>query len=169
MVIHAALPIFFNDTLNLSYKEMTLATSFCKGIGFAMATPFWAKLFQRIHIFRFCSWVTLLAAIFPVLLYLSILDIRFLWAAYLAYGIMQGGSELSWHLSGPVFSPDSDSSIYSQTNILAQGVRGVVMPYLGFFLTTGFGASWALLAAILFCLLATKIMSKAPEKSIVGT
>lgn len=169
MVLQPALPVFFNDTLQLSYKEIGLATAFCKGIGYALMTPFWARLFEKVNIFRFCSEVTLLAALFPLLLLASTTHIAFLWAAYLVYGVMQGGSELSWHLSGPVFSLKGESSAFSQTNILTQGVRGVVVPFLGLLINNAFGAEWTLISAVAFCLAATYVMRKEQVKAVVGS
>lgn len=165
MVLQPAYPLFFYDTLHLSYKEMTLALAFCKGISYAAATPFWTKIFGKVDIFRFCTCVTFLAALFPLLLFLAKQDILFLWIAYITYGVMQGGSELSWHLSGPVFSPQNDSSAYSQTNILAQGVRGALMPYLGYLLCSFFGVYAAFITAIFLCLLATYTLNRSSIKA----
>lgn len=165
MILQPAMPAFFSDTLHLSYKEMTFAIAFCKGIGYAAATPFWARFFEKIDIFRFCSWVTFLAAFFPLLLLFAKADTLFLWVAYLIYGVMQGGSELSWHLSGPTFSVQADSSAYSQTNILTQGIRGAVMPYLGLYLSLFFGVGAAFAASALLCLAATYVMRKETVKA----
>ena len=159
MILQPALPVFFTDTLNLSYREMTFAIAFCKGIGYAMTTPFWAKLFEKINIFYFCAGVTFLAALFPLVLLFSETHITFLWIAFLGYGFMQAGSELSWHLSGPTFSMEGDSSIYSQTNVLTQGIRGAVAPYLGLCLCQLTGATVTFLISSFLCLLATYQMA----------
>lgn len=160
IILNPALPVFFNDTLHLSYKETCLAIAFCKGIGYAAATPFWIKKFEQLDIFRFCTYVTFLAALFPLVLYFAEWHLSLLWVAYLGYGIMQAGSELSWNLSGPTFSMEKDSSLYSQTNIVTQGIRGAIVPYLGFLLCQTWGATSALAAASLLCLVATYQMGK---------
>lgn len=159
MILQPALPVFFTDTLSLSYQEMTFAIAFCKGMGYAITTPFWARLFEKIHIFHFCAGVTFLAALFPIFLLLSEARLELLWLAFFGYGFMQAGSELSWHLSGPTFSMDADSSIYSQTNVLTQGIRGAITPYLGLCLCQFAGAPVTLWVGSFLCLLATYHMA----------
>ena len=154
MVLQPALPVFFTDTLNLSYTELALALSFCKGIAYALTTPFWVRLFAKLDTFRFLTVVLFLCALFPLILLSTQYHLSFLWAAYLIYGVMQGGSELAWHLSCLSFSGESDSSPYSQTNVLAQGIRGAIIPYLGCCLCQLAGAHVTLLAGTLLCFVA---------------
>lgn len=159
MVLQPALPVFFTTTLNLSYQEMSYAIAFCKGIGFALTSMYWAKWFEKTNIFIFCSVVTAIAALFPMILALSQMNLMYLYAAYLLYGVMQAGSELAWHLSGPAFAKEEDSSIFSSTNILTQGLRGVFVPYIGTCLCLAYGAHSVLLLSCLLCLGATLTMS----------
>ncbi len=168
MIIQPALPIFFTDSLHLSYQEMSFAIAFCKGIGFAATSLLWAKQFEKSNIFVFCSVVTLLASIFPLVLLMSSYEIAYLYIAYLLYGVMQGGSELAWHLSGPTFARHEDSSVYSSTNILTQGLRGVFVPYLGTIICLTFGATTTLWASAALCLIATYAML-ASRKQLVET
>lgn len=131
MIMQPALPAFFVDTLNLSYTELSIALAMCKGIGVAVSSPVWTRLFGKLSIFHFCSLVTFLAAIFPFFLLSSSLSIVLLYLAYILYGIMQAGSELSWHMSGLLFSKEKESSAYSSTNVLTVGIRGCIVPALG--------------------------------------
>ncbi len=131
MVMQPALPVFFVDTLNLSYIEMGLALALCKGIGVALTTPFWAKLFRKIDIFRFSGLVTLAAVAFPLLLLVAPFHLSVLYFAYILYGAMQAGSELSWHMSGIIFAQEKESSAFSGTNVLMVGIRGCIVPALG--------------------------------------
>ncbi len=130
MTMQAVIPKYFTEHLKLSYTSMVLAVCFCKGIGFTIASPLWVKLFNRSEIFTFCARIPLLGAIFPILLILGRLNLFFVFFAYLLYGIMQAGSELSWKMSGPIFSGEEDSAPYSSINVLAVGVRGGIFPYL---------------------------------------
>ncbi len=160
MIIQPALPVFFTTTLNLSYQEMSYAIAFCKGIGFALTSMYWAKWFEKTNIFIFCSVVTALAAIFPMILALSQWDLIYLYVAYLLYGVMQAGSELAWHLSGPAFAKEEDSSIYSSTNILTQGLRGVFVPYIGTLMCLTYGAHSVLVLSAALCVFAAITMSR---------
>ncbi len=158
MMIQTALPMFFVDTLNLSYTEISLAIIVCKGIGYALSSPVWVKWFQKMNIYRFCSLVTLLAASFPLILLFTPFYLPLLYVGYLIYGIMQSGSELSWHMSGPHFARHEDSSIYSSTNVLSVGIRGCIAPLVGNLMYTMTNSVTVLVISALFCLFATERM-----------
>lgn len=126
MVLQPALPEFFMSVLNLNYKELGMAMTMCKGIGFALTSSLWAAWMKKTDIFRFSALVVLLFALFPLGLLLAKVNVLWIYFAYLGYGVMQAGSQLSWKLSGPLFSNHEDSSIYSGVNILTVGLRGLV-------------------------------------------
>lgn len=160
MILQPVLPAYFNNVLHLSYSDVLTAVAALKGIGFALSSPLWVKFFNRSRIFVLCSVVTLAAAIFPLLLIFAHSSSSIIYIAYIAYGVMQGGSELSWKMSGPVFSKEKDSAPFSSVNILAVGVRGIIFPYLGSFLFLKTGSpTFVLLCGMGFCLLATASLS----------
>ena len=131
MVIQPALPVFFVDTLNLSYTELAVAVTLCKGIGFAVGTPGWTHLLGRLGIFLFSGGIAALAALFPFILLSARYEMWLLWVAYFIYGFAQAGSELAWNMSGPIFSGKKESSLYSSINVVMVGLRGAVVPTLG--------------------------------------
>jgi hypothetical protein len=131
ILMQPVLPIFFKETLQLSYTQLSLATSLCKGLAFACAAPFWAKQLNRISINLFNCCVNLCAALFVVFILVATFDTSWIYVAYLVYGTMQAGSELSWNLSGPIFSKDKDSTLYTGVNVAMVGIRGCFAPFLG--------------------------------------
>jgi predicted MFS family arabinose efflux permease len=134
------LPIFFEQVLQLSYTQLTFAVSLCKGVGFAMTSPLWAQVFNRISINLFNFFVTTLAGLFALILVTIQQEVFLLYFAYLVYGIMQAGSELSWNLAGPRFAKQEDSTLYTSVNVAMVGLRGSIAPFIGelLFLTTNF-------------------------------
>lgn len=134
MVMQPALPIFINDVLQLSYKELSVAFSLCKGIGFALTSSLWARWMQKTHIYRFSAAVILLGCLFSLLVYGAQFYALSIYVAFLFYGIMQSGFEMSWNLSGLAFSREEDSSFFSTVNVLMIGMRGCVAPPLGGYL-----------------------------------
>lgn len=156
MVMHSTLPMFFIDVLNLSYTEMALAIALCKGIGFVTTSPLWVQFFRRADIYFFSGVVTILGALFPFFLIGSEYHILFFYLGYLVYGFMQAGSELSWHMSGPIFSREQNSSPYSQTNVLTVGIRGCVAPFFGSFLYSYSSSTTVLIVGSLLCIFATE-------------
>lgn len=158
MMLHTALPKYFVTTLNLSYQEIMFAIAMCKGIGFAISSPFWVKLFHKINIFYLSAWVTLFAALFPVVLFCGYFNAFAPYFAYIIYGIMQAGSELSWNMSGPVFAREQESSPFTSLNILAAGIRGCIAPIIGSVIGAQFGASTVMCIAFIMCIFATERM-----------
>lgn len=159
MMIHSVLPIFFLDVLDLSYTKIMIAMAFCKGIGFTLSSPFWVKFFRKIDIYRFSGMVTLSAALFCTVLTSGYFHISGVYLAYLIYGTMQAGSELSWHLSGPHFAQNEDSIAFSSTNVVTVGIRGCIAPFLGSVICTLTNSTCVMCAAALLCLLATYLMN----------
>lgn len=155
MIMQPALPVFCCEFLKMSYTELAIALSVCKGIGFASTSKIWSRYFGRMSIYRFSSYVTLLAALFPLGILLAQIDLLWIYAAFVIYGIMQAGSELSWHLSGAVFAKEEDSSIYSSVNVVTVGLRGMFAPFIGSLLCVWTSANWVLLIGGIFCLLAS--------------
>lgn len=150
VIIQPALPSFFMDQLHLSYKELTTAITFCKGIAFAFSSPIWARWLNVENIFKFSSLVAFLAGLSLLFLVLAQINLAWIFIAYLIYGVMQSGSELSWHLAGPIFSQGEDSSTYSSVNLAIIGLRGCVAPLLGGMLLHTFSPDIVLIAGALF-------------------
>lgn len=159
IIMQPVLPVFFMDSLNLTYTELAVALTLCKGVGFALASSTWARLLNRIDLYRFNGWVTFLACLFPFCLILSQMNLAWLYGGYLLYGIMQAGSEMSWNLSGPIFAKDEDSSVYSSVNVLTVGLRGCFVPILGTLLGYIFQSTSIMLVGAALCLLSTVCMS----------
>lgn len=153
MIVQPILPFFFVDVLNLSYTEMILAITVCKGIGFSLTSPFWVSLFKKINIYRFSALVVFFAALFPLfLLGAQVWGLTLVIVAYLIYGFMQAGSELSWHLSAVTFSKEKNSLPFSETNILTVGIRGCIIPFLGNLIFLCGSSIAVLIISMLLCL-----------------
>lgn len=159
IIMQPALPVFFMDGLHLSYTELAVALTLCKGIGFAATSPTWAKLMSKIDIYRFNSWVTVLAFAFPLCLLAAQVNLAWLYGGYLLYGVMQAGSEMSWNLSGPLFAKDEDSSVYSSINVLTVGLRGCFVPAIGSLLAYAVHASGVMLIGAALCLMSAVCMA----------
>lgn len=164
MLWQPALPQFFFDTLHLNYKELTFAMTLCKSMGYAFALPLWTRVMNRIDIFQFSGAVILIAVLFPLGLMAAQWTLVWLYAAYLLYGIMQAGSELSWNLSGLIFAKQEDSSTYTGVNVVTIGLRGCIAPPLGSFLCNFTNATMVLLMGGSFCLFAAWQMYLSRQK-----
>ncbi len=174
MFMQSVLPAFFVGVLNLTYTELGVALTLCKGIGFALTSEMWAQWMNRVDIYRFSSIVTLIAFVFPLILLGAQFQIIWLYIAYIVYGAMQAGSELCWNLSGPVFAKKEDSTLFSGVNLIAGGLRGCIAPAIGLMLCSYFDPAFALVMGGVFCLMATlSLLASAkkwsPEIEVIDT
>lgn len=147
------LPIYFNEELNLSYSQLALAFSFCKGISFVLTSPIWSKFISKISLYRMNSILNLFTILFFILLIAAKAEIGLVYLAYLSYGAMLAGCELSRDLSGPHFSGSEDSTIYSSMNLALVGIRGCICPLLGTLLFAYTGSETVFIAAAIICAL----------------
>lgn len=164
MIVQPALPVFFVETLNLSYTELSVAITLCKGIGFVVASPFWSQWIHKLDIYRLNGWIALLACLFPICLVCVQWNFSLLYVGYLIYGFMQAGNELVWNMSGPIFAKKEDSSVFTSVNVVTIGVRGSFVPALGSLLCASFGASMIMsISCFLLLLAAIRLMSSSKK------
>lgn len=167
MVIQPALPQFFIDQLGLSYTELSIALTLCKGVGFALTSPLWAGRMPRVDLYRFSGVVTFLGGLFPLILLAGQVYVLWIYAAYFLYGILQAGSELSWHLSGTQFSKkDEDSSQFTNVNVLTVGLRGCIIPQIGSLLCFISSSSAILIVGATCCLCGTVWLAFARKRQL---
>ena len=154
MIMQPTIPLFLVDVLNLSFTEMLCALSAFKGFGFVLASPVWIRLFRKWNIHYFSGLVILLAALYPLLVAGAQYNILLLYVAYGLYGVMQAGSELGWHMSGPIFAKEGDSTIFSETNVHMVGIRGCIAPPLGMLLCTLTNSTMVMFTCSAVCFIA---------------
>ncbi|MCF7852056.1 MAG: MFS transporter [Simkaniaceae bacterium] len=151
MLVIAVAPLYFADILQLSHTDFANARYIFMGLGFVLCSPLWSRLMSRLSVFKMTSLVCLAFAIFPLTLIFAKMWIACLYIAYVIYGFAQSGSHMLWHLSGPLFAKNEDSSKYSGINIVMVGLRGMIAPMLGGILYTFFGSMVVLALGMLFC------------------
>jgi len=152
MLVIAVLPFYFVKTLAISHSTFSTARAVCMGIGVVLTSNVWGKALSRYKLTPLTSFVILLFALFPACLLLAPFHISWLYAAYILYGIAQGGSHIVWHLSGPLFAGQQDSSFYSGINVVMVGLRGMIFPFIGSLLASLVGPAPVLCLGMLCCL-----------------
>ncbi len=172
MLVIAVLPLYFVDILQLSHTSFSTARSVCMGIGVVLTSSAWGKALSRFRLNPLTSLVILLFALFPACLLLAPYHIGWLYAAYVLYGIAQGGSHIVWHLSGPQFAGSENSAPYSGVNVVMVGIRGMIFPFLGSLLASFFGPAPVLALGIASCLtgaFVTRFAAKSADRSATAS
>lgn len=144
----AAIPIYFNEVLHLSYVQLTTAVSLCKGISFILTSPVWAHYTSRISLYRINFFMNILTCLFFIFIFLANMHLEWLFLGYVMYGAMQAGCEISWNLSGPTFSREEESTLYSSLNLALVGLRGCICPFIGQAIFLYFGIQSLFLTAL---------------------
>jgi MFS family permease len=168
MIMQPGLPIFLIDALKLSYSELAIAITLVKGIGFALASPFWAKAIHQMNLFYLNAAIAAIGTLFPLSLFLAYEGNLWLYFGYLCYGIMQCGNELMWNMSGPLFAKNEDSSTYTSVNVMAIGLRGCIVPILGSLICTYFGASTLIIGAACLFAISSWLFTNLRSKTLAG-
>ena len=111
-------------------------------------------------------WITIGFGLYPLCVLFANVNI-----AFFVYGVAQAGSHLIWHLSGTIFAKDGDSTPYSAVNILSQGLRGLIVPFLGGIACTFFGPVPVMVIGSLTSFIGAFVMYRSaylthPEKQI---
>lgn len=131
MMSTAIIPIYCANVLNITLSEFAIARLLCMCVGYVLLSKFWSLKLNSLPIFEFMVYVMICFILFAVFLVLASFDIRFLYLAFFVYGIAQSGSHLSWNLSGPIFSKEESSTVFSSINVIMVGIRGCIAPALG--------------------------------------
>jgi MFS family permease len=150
MLAMPAVPFFLTNQ-QLSFVELMISFNICKGLGFIIATPFWTKSFKKYTIHTISNAVCMGFGLFYLLMLLTVFGPIWLFISYLFYGIVQAGSHLLWHLSGPIFAHNQNSQLYSAVNILMVGIRGAFVPPLGALSCDLFGPMATIAAGMCIC------------------
>lgn len=166
MVVQPALPIYFIDVLGMSYIEMAIAISLCKGVGYALTSPFWGKLFYKVDIYRLSSWMFLCMLAQPLFLLFAPASPLWVLAGYTLYGVAQAGCHPIWNLSGLSFAKEEESALFSSVNLLSVGVRGCVIPPLGSALLAGFGPVTVLAFGSICCVFGSLAMMRFGHREV---
>ena len=153
MIMNPALIIYYNDKLHLTHETITMARYVWMGLGVLGSTFLWKKHLNQKLLFSLTSLIILGFSLFPLCILYAATSLHFLYIGFFVYGVAQAGSHLVWHLSGTFFAPSNESScLYTATNILAVGIRGLIGPCLGGILTQRLGPGWTLAIGSLVCI-----------------
>lgn len=159
MVMNPALIFFYDQHLHLCHEKLTSARYIWMGLGVLSTTFLWEKHLQKEKIFLLVSLIVSGFGLFSALMLMSEKEFLFFYLAFFIYGVAQAGSHLLWHLSGVLFSQEEESSyLYTTTNILMVGIRGLFAPMTGGILTFYIGACPTLVIGSAICFLGAGAM-----------
>lgn len=158
IMIQPVLPIFLVDMLKLSYTGNFIAKGIISQIPLLLLSPYLGKWHDRLHPFRFIGVFFSILALFPLMIILSYLTLKWhllsvilVYLAYVLFGLAMAGINIAWNMGSIFFAGSEDASMYQSVHVTMTGIRGVIAPLLGLLLlkTTGLASVFAVSSAFL--------------------
>lgn len=139
MIILPAIPIYLVDILKLNYSVISSAKVLIPQLFVIGLAPFVGKLHDKTTPQRFSGLSFLLLSSFPLLLGLASFfpqqgAIILLLSAYVMYGISMIGVSFAWNISTIELAKHGTPQQYQSIHITLTGIRGLIIPPLGYFL-----------------------------------
>lgn len=143
------LPLRFEYLLQPSYgieaSELAV-TALTLGIPafFRFASSrFWGALFDRIDFMILRIILNALLILSTVLLFVGT-NLWLIGLSAAVLGVAMGGANISWSLWVTKFAPPERTASYMSVHSFTTGIRGVVAPFLGFYLLSAAGVDWVM-------------------------
>lgn len=151
------------ERFQFSAFELSLCLSVLPQLLLAVGSPFWGKVLDRIGMVRCRLLISLLMTAY-LGSYVGGLVVGWAWLIYLGsvlQGLSNGGGQLTWSLASSHFAPRTeDVPLYNGIHFVLNGVRGLVLPWVGAILFVLSGAG-AVLAATLVSAASVPILLRA--------
>ncbi|MDI6699725.1 MAG: MFS transporter [bacterium] len=135
LIILPSIPVYFVDILKLDYSKISFIKGFLGQVGFIVFFPFVGFFLDRMNIFLYSSLTFFLLSFYPLFLLISSFipnPFFFIYPAFLIFSISMSAVFVIWDLSSIHFAKDNDSSQFQNVHIFLTGVRGIIVPSLGY-------------------------------------
>lgn len=151
------------DAFHFGAFDLSLWLEVVPQLVFAVSSPAWGRVFDRIGILRCRLLSSVIMAAYLACYFLGIVSISPLWIylGSILQGVANAGGQLTWYLASSHFAPRvEDVPIYNSIHFTLNGVRGLIFPYVGTLLLLWTGP-WAVMAATLVSLGSVPFLTRA--------
>lgn len=142
------------DRFHFGAFELTLWLTVMPQLLLAMSSPVWGRVFDRIGIVRTRLLISILMTAYLASYFGGVIGelAVLIYLGSILQGVSNGGGQLTWALASSHFAPRAeDVPLYTGIHFVLNGVRGLVMPWVGSILFV-LVHPWAVLAATLVSL-----------------
>ena len=163
MILLPAIPKYLVEYLNMSYTETFLGKAVISQVGILLLAPFAGTIHDKKNPAYFTFQAFAMLSLYPLIFYISSFFIGTSFVNYLVYfgffvfGIAMSAIMISWNISSICFAGDEDVSMYQSVHVTLTGLRGLIMPGIGFFLLKFFGIRTVFFSAFIIFLLASAL------------
>lgn len=154
------------DVLGMDYLQISLAEIVTMNAAVALCAPLAGGLFDRWGAVRTAAVSFAILALFPATLLAGYLleSIPLVFVAFALNGVAMAGVFGTWQLGSMTFAGSKDASVFMGVHVTAVGVRGLLVPMIGYRITELFGLGVSLALAALLFLLASGLMARLDRK-----
>jgi MFS family permease len=152
MSTHIVLLLVF-DRFDFSPFQLALWMSVVPQLMLALSSPVWGRILDRIGIVhtRLLTTITQTASLACYWVGIVGVSPAFIYLGSILLGMTNGGGQLTWALASAHFAPKpEDVPLYNGIHFVLNGVRGLVLPWVGSVLWVISGPG-AVLAALVTC------------------
>ncbi|MEO0236876.1 MAG: MFS transporter [candidate division WOR-3 bacterium] len=135
LIILPAIPVYFVDVLKLDYSKISFIRGFLGQLGYIIFFPFVGFFLDRINLFIYSSLTFFLLSFYPLFLLFSSIfpnPLIFVYISFLFFSISMSAVSVIWDLSSIYFAKENDSSQFQNVHIFLTGIRGMIIPSLGY-------------------------------------
>lgn len=148
MSTHVILLLASRD-LHFQPLELAISLTLIPQLVLALSSPLWGQIYDRIGILNCRVLISLLATIYLLMYFVGVFfeipALIYLGAALFGFG--NAGGQLTWALGSSHFAPTPDDvPTYNGIHFVLNGIRGLIVPWIGSLLLFSID-SWALLVA----------------------
>lgn len=123
--------------VNLSESQIALFVSVIPAVSRLVMSPVWGRLFDRVNFF----WLRMtlnFGFLLGMLTFFASDTFTGFTIGAIIFGISTAGGDIAWHLWVTKFAPPESVADYMGVHTFMTGVRGIIAPFLGFYLAESF-------------------------------
>jgi len=145
MLLLPAIPIYLVESLGMSYTQTFIAKAIVASLGILFLSPFAGKIHDKKNPAFFTTITFATLSLYPLILFISskMLGSSYVnyivYFAFFIYGIAMSAMVISWNISSIYFAGSEDVSMYQSVHVTLTGLRGLIMPFLGYLILKYFG------------------------------
>ena len=170
MVLSPVVPVFLVDNLHLSYTPISIAKGLVFQSTLIIFTPIMGKHHGTGNPARFCAFVFVMLALFPLTLlsanYINFETTVIVYISHFFYGFAMSGISIAWALSSIYYSPPNEVSNYQAAHITLTGVRGLFSPALGYLVMSIFAIEYTFILSALLLFIGGYLMLKESKRVV---
>jgi len=166
LIVTPVIPKYLVEFLKMDYTQSFLGKAVISQIPILFLAPVAGKFFDKKNPALFSALVFGSLSFYPLTLlistYFSDLSVAVFitYLAFFIYGIAISGILITWNVSSMYFAGEQDVAMFQSVHVTLTGLRGIIVPPLGFLIMKLFGIRPVFVVAIISLLIASVLNYK---------